>query len=185
METPNIHKSASKNTQIWKEENDTDGDDAQIWQPMNHRWEVVRRAIVEAAHYLLGPVERRPPATVEATGCRRDRPPRPHSWEAACDIREPTYRSLLWRLRPRRLSGEEREAWAGTAKADLVALAVRDDEGEVLREMVVRAFEEAVDIVKEEEVVVVGRMETARAGTSVGARSGLGITVRTKEEENG
>ncbi|EAZ08670.1 hypothetical protein OsI_30939 [Oryza sativa Indica Group] len=51
--------------------------------------------------------------------------------------------------------------------------------------MVVRAFEEAVDIVKEEEVVVVGRMETARAGTSVGARSGLGITVRTKEEENG
>uniref|UniRef100_A0A0D3H5G7 Uncharacterized protein n=1 Tax=Oryza barthii TaxID=65489 RepID=A0A0D3H5G7_9ORYZ len=51
--------------------------------------------------------------------------------------------------------------------------------------MVVRVFEEAVDIVKEEEVVVVGRMETARAGTSVGARSGLGITVRTKEEENG
>lgn len=66
-----------------------------------------------------------------------------------------------------------------------MALAVRDDEGEVLREMVVRAFEVAVDIVKEEEVVVVGRMETARAGTSVGARSGLGITVRTKEEETG
>lgn len=108
METPNIHKSASKNTQIWKEENDTDGDDTQIWQPMNHRWEVVRRAIVEAAHYPLGPAERRPPATVEATGCRGDRPPRPHSWEAAYDIREPTYRSLLWSLRPRRLSGEER-----------------------------------------------------------------------------
>uniref|UniRef100_A0A0E0IHW3 Uncharacterized protein n=1 Tax=Oryza nivara TaxID=4536 RepID=A0A0E0IHW3_ORYNI len=88
---------------------------------MNHRWEVVRRAIVEAAHYPLGPAERRPPATVEATGCRRDRPPRPHSWEAACDIREPTYRSLLWRLRPRRLSGEERRVY--TLSSDAISTA--------------------------------------------------------------
>uniref|UniRef100_A0A0E0QPZ4 Uncharacterized protein n=1 Tax=Oryza rufipogon TaxID=4529 RepID=A0A0E0QPZ4_ORYRU len=49
---------------------------------MNHRWEVVRRAIVEAAHYPLGPTERRPPATVEATGCRGDRPRLPPRFKA-------------------------------------------------------------------------------------------------------